>query len=138
MKKGAEARKLVLYALVGLTSNAVALAVYVVLVDVAGLTPTVSMTAVYTVAAAIGFWGNRHLTFAHEGPVLSSMARYVITYAVGYVINFVILSVGVDRLGYSHIWTQAVAIVVVAAFLFLALERFVFPASTRAAVAAER
>jgi putative flippase GtrA len=133
-----DTRRLLLYGLVGVTSNGVAFVLYIVLVDFAGIRPVLSMTTVYAAAMTVGFWGNRHLTFAHGGSVLGTFPRYLIVYSLGYLLNLIIILVGVDHLHYSHVWTQAFAVVAVAAFLFPALRSFVFPPSERAAPAAER
>lgn len=53
--------------------------------------------------------------------------RYIIAHCFGYLINLVILIIFVDELGFVHQWVQAIAIVIVAAFLFLAFKFFVFP-----------
>lgn len=118
-------RQLFRYALVGLLSNAVAYGAYLLIAsfDVA---PMVSMTLVYLCAATVGFIGNRSLTFDHQGSVLGAGFRYVIAHSVGYALNLTILLVFVDRLGYAHQLVQAVAILVVAAYLFLAFKFFVF------------
>ena len=84
------------------------------------------MTILYCVGATIGFIGNRKLTFSHQGNVLGSGLRYLIAHSTGYLINLAILIVFVDQYGYSHQWVQAIAIVVVAGFLFLAFRFFVF------------
>jgi len=59
--------------------------------------------------------------------------RYVIAHCIGYLLNLSILIVFVDKLGYAHQWVQAIAIFVVAAFLFLAFKVFVFPVSREGA-----
>ena len=114
------------YAIVGLANNIAGYMVYL-LITYLGATPKISMTLLYTVGATVGFWGNRRLTFAHQGSVLGAGVRYLIAHCFGYLINLAILIVLVDQLGYAHQWVQAIAIFVVAAFLFLAFKFFVFP-----------
>ena len=89
------------------------------------------MTLLYGVGAAVGFFGNRNLTFEHEGSVMRAGGRYVIAHGVGYMINLSILILFVDRLGYAHQWVQALAVFIVAAFLFLAFKIFVFPVTNK-------
>jgi putative flippase GtrA len=84
------------------------------------------MTLLYGVGAAVSFWGNRKLTFAHNGSLAGAGARYVMAHCIGYLINLTILIVMVDKLGYAHQLVQAIAILIVAAFLFLAFKFFVF------------
>ena len=113
------------YGLVGVVSNAIAYAAYLLITSL-GAPPKASMTIVYAVAATVSFLGNRTLTFAHQGSVLGAGFRYIIAHSFGYCINLFILIVMVDRLGYSHQLVQAFAILVVAAFLFLSFKFFVF------------
>jgi putative flippase GtrA len=117
------------YAAVGLASNAVGYTAYL-LITYWGAPPKIAMTFLYAVSASIGFWGNRKLTFAHEGKTLGAGFRYLIVHCSGYFINLAILVVLVDKLGYAHQWAQAIAIFVVAAFLFFAIKFFVFKAVT--------
>lgn len=84
------------------------------------------MTLLYVVGASIGFIGNRQWAFAHSGTLLGTGSRYFIAHMFGYLINFLILLVFIDWLGYPHQWVQAGAIFVVAGFLFVALKYFVF------------
>lgn len=92
-----------------------------------GASPKIAMTLVYGFGVVIGFIGNRNLTFGHRGSVMGAGFRYLITHCLGYFINLGILVVFVDKFGYKHQWVQAVAIFIVAAFLFLAFKIFVFP-----------
>lgn len=114
------------YAIVGIANN-IAGYMFYLLITYLGATPKITMTLLYAVGAAVGFWGNRKLTFAHQGSVLGAGVRYLIAHCFGYLINLAILLVLVDQLGYAHQWVQAIAIFVVAAFLFLAFKFFVFP-----------
>jgi putative flippase GtrA len=120
------------YALVGLLSNVVGYLVYLAFTYFGG-TPKVTMTLLYGVGAAVGFFGNRSLTFEHQGSIMGAGVRYVIAHCIGYLLNLSILIVFVDKLGYAHQWVQAIAIFVVAAFLFLAFKVFVFPVSREGA-----
>jgi putative flippase GtrA len=63
--------------------------------------------------------------------LLNSGARYLVAHIFGYLVNLLILLTFVDRLGYSHQWVQAAAIIVVATFLFVAFRYFVFPRGGR-------
>jgi len=81
------------------------------------------MTLLYGAGAAIGYTVNRNFTFAHNGNVFGSGIRYLITHFLGYLIN---LFCFVDRLGFPHQSVQAVAIFVVAGFIFIASKFFVF------------
>jgi putative flippase GtrA len=118
-------KQLARYAFVGIVSNLAGYLVYL-LVTYLGATPKITMTLLYGVGATIGYVGNRNFTFSHKGSLLDSSARYFIAHFFGYFINLVILIIFVDHFMYPHQWVQAVAIFVVAGFLFIAFKFFVF------------
>jgi putative flippase GtrA len=113
------------YAIVGFASNFAGYIVYLLITSL-GFTPKITMTVLYGVGATVGFWGNRNLTFAHKGNLMGTIFRYVMVHCLGYFMNLAILIIWVDKLGYAHQFVQAIAIVVVAAFLFLTFKLFVF------------
>lgn len=117
--------RLICYTLVGIASNLAGYLVYLLLTSL-GTTPKISMTLLYGAGAAVGFLGNSKLTFAHNGSLPGAGARFVIAHCIGYFINLAILVLLVDKLEYAHQWAQAIAILVVAAFLFLAFKLYVF------------
>ena len=118
-------RQLIRYGLVGVVSNLTIYLVYL-LITYLGVEPKQAMTLVYIIGASIGFVGNRQWTFAHRGDSASAALRYMLAHLFGYLINFLILFTFVDRLGYAHQWVQAVAILIVAGFLFIVFKYFVF------------
>lgn len=119
------AGQLARYGLVGVTSNLLGYLVYLLLTSL-GVQPILTMTLLYAVGATIGFVGNRLWVFSHTGAAMPSGARYCGVHLLGYLINFIILFVFVTRLGYPHQWVQAMAIIIVASFLFIAHKYFVF------------
>ncbi|MEZ5739282.1 MAG: GtrA family protein [Burkholderiaceae bacterium] len=116
---------LVRYAIVGLLSNAVGYLAYLALTTL-GLSPQRAMSLLYAIVATVGFFGHRRLTFADDGRLLGTGARYVIAHLGGYLLNLALLSVLVDRLGLAHQAVQAGAILVVAIYLFIVSRQFVF------------
>lgn len=118
-------QQLIRYGLVGVASNAAIYFVYLLITHL-GVEPKTAMTLVYIIGASIGFVGNRKWTFAHRGDSSSAAMRYVLAHLLGYLLNFMILFTFVDRLGYAHQWVQAVAIIIVAGFLFIVFKYFVF------------
>jgi putative flippase GtrA len=122
---GSQVNQLIRYGLIGVMSNALAFGVYVGFTAF-GVPPAVGMTIVYVTAATVGFFANRRLTFAHRGSVWGAAGKYVVAHAIGYLINLGILVVLVDVLGRSHVWAQALAILVVAAYLFVTFKLVVF------------
>lgn len=118
-------QQLLRYGLLGITINLAGYLVYL-LVTFLGVTPKITMTVLYCVGTTAGFWGNRKLIFSHQGSVVGAGVRYIIAHGFGYLINLSILVVFVDQLGYTHQWVQAVAVFVVAGYLFLVFKFFVF------------
>ena len=118
-------RQLIRYGVVGVVSNAAIYFIYL-LITYLGVEPKTAMTLVYIIGASIGFIGNRKWTFAHRGDSSSAALRYVLAHLFGYLLNFLILFTFVDRLGYAHQWVQAVAIMIIAGFLFVVFKYFVF------------
>jgi len=117
---------LIRYAFVGMFINICGYAIYL-LVTWLGVSPKVSMSFLYCFGAVLGFFGNRRWTFAHNGEIWHSWMRYWITHMIGYGLNFFMLYFFVDRMGYSHQMVQAAAVFIVAGFLFLMFNCFVFP-----------
>ncbi len=123
---GKSNRELIYYGLIGIVSNIAGYLIYL-MITYFGCPPKIAMTILYGVGATVSFLGNRKLTFKHQGHLLGSGIRFIIAHFVGYLLNLTILIAMVDNLGYAHQWVQAVAILIVAAFLFMALKFFVFP-----------
>lgn len=95
-----------------------------------GVGPKVAMSVLYCVGVCINFIGSRNWVFQSDAKMLSASIRYVGAYAIGYFVNYGILVVFVDRLGYPHTYVQAAAIVVVACYLYTALKFVVFRQAT--------
>ncbi len=113
------------YGVVGVVSNLIAYLIFLSLTHF-GVEVKLSMTLVYLGAATFSFFGNKKWTFAQDGHWLSSGGRYVIAHVMGYLINFILLMIFVDHIGYPHEWVQAAAIFVVAVFLFITFKFIVF------------
>lgn len=121
--------QLLRYGVVGAASNLAGYLVYLA-VTYMGVEPKTAMTFLYAAGATFGFFGNRQWAFSHTGSFWRAAGRYALAHCCGYLLNFSLLYVFVDRLGYPHQAVQAVAIFVVAGFLFVAFRYFVFRAST--------
>ncbi|WP_375227394.1 GtrA family protein [Roseobacter sp. S98] len=122
--------QLLRYAVVGVASNLAGYLLYL-LVTYLWLPPKQAMTLLYAVGATVGYVGNRRLTFSYRDGVAASALRYSIAHLGGYFFNLALLLIFVDRLGYSHQLVQAIAIFLVAPYLFLAFKYYVFPATTQ-------
>jgi putative flippase GtrA len=127
-------KQLTRYAFVGIVSNLVAYVLYL-LVTYLGAPPKITMSLLYGVGATIGYIGNRNFIFFHKGSLIGSCARYSIAHFFGYFMNLALLIIFVDKFGYAHQWVQAIAIFVVAGFLFLAFRYFVFTDPPSGAIA---
>lgn len=118
--------RLVRYGLVGVVINVAGYLMYL-LITWLGLGPKTTMSLLYGTGIALGYNGNRRFAFSYEGNYSASLVRYLFAHLCGYGLNFGLLHVFVDHLGYPHQIVQAIAIGIVAAFLFLSLNTFVFP-----------
>lgn len=117
--------QLIKYGVIGLVTNSAGYLLYLFTTHM-GVSPVVAMTLLYALGATIGFIGNRKLTFSYTGSVVGSGVRYILSHLAGYALNLAILVIFVDQLGYSHEIIQAIAILCVAAFLFVMFKVFVF------------
>jgi putative flippase GtrA len=117
--------QLLRYGVVGVANNLLGYLLYLLVTSLGG-TPKLTMSVLYAMGAAIGYLGNRRLTFRHRGSHWRSGLRYALVHATGYLLNLSILSLFADRYGYPHQLVQAAAIFAVAAYLFLAFKLFVF------------
>ena len=113
------------YGLLGVTINLTGYLFYLLITHLGG-TPKSTMSILYGTGIVLSYFGNRKLTFAHQGNVIASGTRFLIAHIFGYLINLAFLIVMVDNLGYDHRLIQAVAILIVALFLFFASKYFVF------------
>ena len=120
------------FAIVGLASNAVLFALYVVLTS-AGMPHVPAMTLVYVLGVLQTFAANRHWTFGHTGAVGAPLLRYALAYVLGYLLNLTLMLMLVDAMHLPHAWVQGALILVVAVFLFLLQKHWVFRPSPSAA-----
>lgn len=118
-------QQLIRYSSVGVVTNATIYFIYL-LITYLGIEPKIAMTFVYIIGATIGFIGNCKLTFAYRGDIFPAAMRYVFAHFLGYMVNFLMLYIFVDQLGYAHQAVQAAAILVVAGILFVIFKYFVF------------
>jgi putative flippase GtrA len=113
------------YALVGFLVNASGYAIYL-LATWLGAGPKATMSVLYPLGAAAGYIGHRRWAFGYRGTVLPSLSKYAGIHVAGYGLNFAMLAVLSDRLGYPHWFVQGLAIVVVALFLFVSFRYVAF------------
>lgn len=118
-------RPILRYAIVGATCNAIGYVAYLVLTWV-GIPFKLAMSFLYVLGIFISFLGNRNWAFEHRGNVVRTALRFGLAHAAGYLLNLVLLTELVDKLGYPHQWVQAAAIFIVGGFLFVVFRLFVF------------
>jgi putative flippase GtrA len=119
-------RQFVRFAIVGVVSNALLYAAYLMLTLFLGLEHKLSMTLVYVVGVILSFVANRSWSFDHRGMAHTAFVRYAVANVIGYLLNLAILVLAVDRLNLPHEGVQAVAIVLVALCTFLLHRYWVF------------
>lgn len=113
------------FCIIGILCNLIFYLLYLLL-TYKHIDPKKAMTFVYVVAATFSFFVNKRFTFFYNGNILSSGTRYAIAHTFGYLLNWFILNTFVVKLKYPHQIVQGVAIFVVAAFLFVVFNLFVF------------
>ena len=121
-------RQFTKFAAVGFVSNFILYCLYLLLTGFS-LQPHVAMTIIYAAGVTFTYLMNRNWTFVYSGPRRAALLRYLLVYGLGYGINFLGLSVMVDRLSYPHKVVQAGLILVLAIALFLAQKFWVFDKS---------
>jgi len=124
-------QQLLRYGIIGVATNASMYGAYLLLTTM-GVESKTTMTLLYLVGASIGFVGNRQWAFEHNGPLLGTGRRYLLAHFSGYLLNLILLITFVDVLGFQHQLVQAIAIGIVAGFLYLLFKYYVFPKTERA------
>ena len=119
-------KKIVRYGMIGVTTNGIAYGFYILLTYF-GFTPKTALTILYSIVATLSYFGNRRLTFAYSGRWLWSSVRYIIMHIGGYLLNIGLLYICVDIYSLPHQYVQFAAIFVVATYLYLVSDWFVFP-----------
>lgn len=128
MVDGVTLRQSFRYASVGLASNLILYLAYLGLTAL-GMGHKLAMTLLYVSGVLVTFFANRNWSFNHNGATHWALARYVVVYVLGYLLNLGLLSFGVERLNLPHQGVQAMAIVAVAVSLFLMHKYWVFAPS---------
>jgi putative flippase GtrA len=113
------------YVLVGIVSNLLLYSAYLSLTTF-GVGHKSAMTLLYFFGVFLTFIVNRSWTFKHLGIFHTVFVRYVAVCVLGYLLNFMLLWLGVDYLHFPHQGVQALAIVSIAAIVFLMHKYWVF------------
>ncbi len=118
-------KQFVRYAIVGLASNGVIYLLYLVLTWL-GIGPKMAMTWLYILGVLQTFLFNKNWSFHFSGKADSAFVRYASVYALGYVINYLVLMVFVDQMGLPHQWIMACLIIFMAIFFFVLQKFWIF------------
>lgn len=121
-----ELRRIIRYGIVGLTTNACMYSIYLGLAAL-GVGPKTAMSLLYAPAVLLAFVGNRGFTFRHRGAVTLSLARYLASYALGFVFCFAALLLLVDWLGLAPNPVVLGLIPITAVMLYWLQRVWVFP-----------
>lgn len=120
--------QLLKYGTIGLIHNTIGYLVYLGLTYLGG-EPKLVMTLGYAIGVYISFTLNKSLTFSYTGSQKKAFIRFSIAHVIGYVTNFTMLYVFVDKMHYNHAITQIIAIFAVSIILFTLFKFFAFPVS---------
>ncbi len=113
------------YSIIGILTNLIGYLGYLLFTDL-GADPKVVISVMYPIGVLCGYFGNSNITFAEAKSDLLVSMKYLFIHILGYGLNLFLLYLFVDNLGYSHKIVQAVAIIIVAIFLYVSFKYFVF------------
>ena len=117
--------QLMRYGIVGLSTNALGYVLYLGLTAL-GIGPKLAMSLLYMVGVLQTFVFNKSWTFRYVGQGRAAFQRHVVLYVTGYLVQFLLLALMVDTLGWRHQWVMAGVILLMAVFFFLGLKFWVF------------
>lgn len=130
-------RQFLRFAVVGVVSNAVLYAGYLLLTSL-GMGAKSAMSLVYVTGVALTFLINKRWTFSLQAGGSKPFVRYCFSYLGGYVLNLLTLHVFVSVLGFPHQVVQGFALVEVAVILFVLHKFWVFRPSNASPAAREQ
>jgi putative flippase GtrA len=91
-----------------------------------GIDPKMAATICFAAGVAVGFILNRKWAFRDPTYIRRTLPRYVIAYAIAYVVNIAGLYVLVDVFGYMHQIVQLMLAFVIALGLYVTLRYWIF------------
>ena len=112
------------YALGGIILNFLAFSFYLLIIFFS-IEPKIAMTITYIFSLIISFFWHKNLTF-NNFYILSSHKIYTLVHFSAYIFNLVLLFILVDLLEFNPAYAQGFLIILVAIYLYLMLNRFVF------------
>lgn len=118
-------RQVLRYGVGGLAINGFLYLLYL-LCTYKGLESKLAMSLTYALGCCLGFIVHRYWTFGSSSAVTRSVAGYLFAQLSGFGLNWIMLLLLSDWLGYPHQIIQAMAIFVVAGYLFIIYRYVVF------------
>lgn len=118
-------KEFIRYAAVGVAANVCGFLLYALFTEL-GVSPVLTISIFYPVHIGIAFYLNKKWSFNFRGRLSASAVRYITAYVGCYVLNVAMLKFFNGYLGYSHLYVQAAAVVVIALLLFLIQKLWVF------------
>jgi len=112
------------YLLVGLSINILGYSLYIALTQL-GFNPVSAMSSTYAIFLYLSFYMHKNFTFIESIPD-PSKSIFLIIHATAYILNLSLLCFFVHFFGFPHYFVQAIAIGVVAIYLYLVLNFTVF------------
>ncbi len=116
------------FSIVGFVASVLCFSLYLLFTHF-GAAPKLVMSLLYFFNMAICFVCNWRWVFANNQHFLNASGKYFFTQLIGYVLNLMALEIIADLLGYPHQLAQALGMIIVAAFLFIAFKFYVFPSN---------
>jgi putative flippase GtrA len=113
------------FGVVGVASNLVLYFLYL-LFTYFGMGHKESMTILFLIGVTQTFFLNKNWTFRHGGAGIIFLKKYALVYLIAYLINLLALYFFVDYHGFHHEYVQAIAILVIAFYSYMAQRFWVF------------
>ncbi len=114
------------YAIIGLTLNFLGYLIYLTLTSL-WLSPFATITISYPLGVIAGYFVHKRHTFREQKELESSQfIRFVVIYVIGFFLNWLLLFIFHEKLGYHHQLSAIIAIFIIAGFLFILMKFFIF------------
>ncbi|SHL35949.1 Putative flippase GtrA (transmembrane translocase of bactoprenol-linked glucose) [Roseovarius litoreus] len=111
------------YIFVGLITNVSVLAVYYSLTLFVGVGPKSALFFATLLGLVLNYLANSTWTFNSSTKRYHSSLRYLVGYVASYSLQWLILYVGTDLLGFAHQWVVLVGLVI-ASISFFQIQRY--------------
>lgn len=80
------------------------------------------------IGLVFSFAFNRRWTFGHSGPVVPALARFLVVFAVAYLLNLAAVLISIHSLGVNSYLAHAIGIVPYTVFFYFGSRYFAFAA----------